>query len=418
MIKRILGLALCLLLTASLAVAQTLPSVSCFSPGLVRVSGAIADGGTVSADMTAEVGALFLARDLSVLGEMMRGLTMRYQGSGGLADGQDSLTLSRDGAQLLSLSSLRNGENDVLIINNNAYRMPDRQKMAQFAGLDALVGAPILERVPLVSIEALLVGLIPGDNLMGFVIAQPFTIEETHSDDGERLTKLDISGAVAVDGNVWKISGFLRQPGGNAPKDTFELTAALDENNTLSFSYASTRKSEITSKNRSGTNSVDTALTMGGRLDGCSISTRLSVTMRNRWTADGENLTEKITSTATFGLTDKRPGREMLRLNDMAVKLKQNISLTTAENQLNDFGAQDALTLTVTMDSFDVADIAANVSWRIGRERAEKPALPEQIKGTDVDSIAQAMKEAVAHAASVIYKQLGEGSVKRITQGL
>lgn len=418
MIKRILGLTLCLLLTASLAAAQTLPSVACFSPGLVRVSGVIADGGTVSADMTAEVSGLFLARDLSVLDEMMRGLTMRYEGSGSLADGQDSLSLTRNGAQLLSLSSLRNSENDVLIINDHAYRMPDRQQPALINALDSLIGTPLLERVPLSGIETLLAGLIPGDSLLGIEVAQPFTIEETHSDDGERLTKLNISGAVAVGGNVWRISGFLRQPGGSAPKDTFELTAVLDENNKLSFSYSSMRKSEITSKNRSGTASVDTTLTMGGRLDGFSISTRLSVTMRNRWTADGENLTEKITSTATFGLTDKRPGREMLRLNDMSVKLKQNLSLTTAEEQQSNFSAQDALTLTVTMDSFDVADIAANVSWRIDRERTERTVTAEQIKETDVDGIAQAMKEAIVHAAAVIYKQLGEGSVKRIMQDL
>lgn len=33
------------------------------------------------------------------------------------------------------------------------------------------------------------------------------------SDDGERLTKLDISGGLSIGGETWQISGYLRQPG-------------------------------------------------------------------------------------------------------------------------------------------------------------------------------------------------------------
>ncbi|MFR5786744.1 MAG: hypothetical protein ACLUHE_06315 [Christensenellales bacterium] len=74
----------------------------------------------------------------------------------------------------------------------------------------------------------------PGDVLgFGATAADAFDVKRTMSDDGERLTKLNVEGALTIEGETWTVSGYLRQPGGRAPKDTFELTFRKDDKNVV-----------------------------------------------------------------------------------------------------------------------------------------------------------------------------------------
>ena len=175
---------------------------------------------------------------------------------------------------------------------------------------------PILERVPLTAIAAWLEALKAGDSVgFGVTAASAFDVQRTMSDDGERLTKLDISGGLSIGGETWQISGYLRQPGGKSPKDTFELTAKKDDANYLELSYSAARKDEIEQKNRKGKTSVATTIKSVGKLDGNAVNTVLKVNQKNEWTADGEKLNEKITVSVNMTHKDNTPGRRMQRLN-------------------------------------------------------------------------------------------------------
>ena len=264
-------LALLLTLTAACAGAQQHPSVGCFSPGLVRVSEKMKENPTVSADVTLTVENAFYARNLSVLKKMLEGTTLRVWGD----DARGGLTLERGGETLMQADVAQDGR---ISVDGHPLEtgisMPDEAQTDWNALAERLQTTPILERVPLTAVEAWLKGLKPGDVLgFGATAADAFDVKRTMSDDGERLTKLDVSGGLSIGGETWQISGYLRQPGGKSPKDTFELTAKKDDANYLELSYSAARKDEIEQKNRKGKTSVATAIKSVGKLDGNAVNT-------------------------------------------------------------------------------------------------------------------------------------------------
>lgn len=383
--KMVLAVLVCALLCAwSMAGAQTLPSNEVFSPGLKRLAQLEMENPAVSAKAQVSLDKAMYARDLSVLRAMLSGTAIGYDRAGD----DEMLTIQRGGEVL------------------GAYALP--QSGALDALEEKLLGTAVLERVPLASIAAWLEGLNAGDALAsGFVVSAPFSIERTMSDDGTRLTKIKVSGAIARKGEEeWQVSGYLRQPAGRAPKDTFELTFKQDEDNTIELLYSALRENEVTRKNKEGTASVRTALKAAGKLAGSSISSRLSVTMKNRWSADGESLSERVSVTATLGLTDRRPGRRMLRLNDASAEIQNVIRLTTRETD-DVIELTDEITFDVTLDSNAFLAGSADVRMRVGGEAA---AIPQNLEAMD-----DVAAKALAHK---LYRQLDESTLATIHEGL
>lgn len=444
--KRWLAPLLVVLMCMRLATAgaQTLPSVECFSPGLVRLAQALGGEAAVSVTAEASVEDAFYARDLSVLARMLEGMTFSYEGAGGETDGYDRLSLVRGGKTLLcgGLQSFPNGTE--LTIEDETFFVPDASfALAALTGCGSLAqGAPessgpdltglsLAERVPLTLVEAWLSGLETGDAFgFGLSIAEPFVLERTMSDDGTRLTKLDFRASLAGEsGAPLVIEGFIRQPAGRTPKETAEITVTQDEKNTLEISYSSTRSSNVTRKNREGETRVDSALKVAGKLAGSGISSRLTVRMTNNWTADpdAETLSERVTVTTSLTHQDKRPGMRMLRLNAVEGKLRQTLRLTTSEGD----GAASAYTLTdeatvdIQMDGNTFLAGSATLRASVdGGARATASA------GTDVatdgeakawasaEEIAGAAQRAVEKLAAGLYAQLGEGTREKIEKGL
>ena len=345
--KRMLAaLLLALLLAACAAHAQTLPSNAVFSPGLIRLAEKEGMGLPVHAEAEIDVDKAMYARDLSVLEKLLSGVTFVYDG----ASGSETLCIRKDGQML------------------GAYLLAENERLDAISA--RLAGTAVLERVPLAAVAAWLEGLKAGDQLaFGFAVAQPFALERTMSDDGTRLTKIRISGAVAKPGEApWQVSGYLRQPAGRAPKDTFEITIAQDERNTVELLYSALRENEVTRKNREGTASVRTTLKLAGKLAGYGVSSRLNVTMKNRWTADGEKLSERVSVTSSLTHQDNTPGRRNLRLNSVEAENKHTIRITTREGEDDPIELTDEITLSVTMDSNTVLNAGADVRLRAGGE--------------------------------------------------
>lgn len=410
-----LTLALCCL--AACAMGQTLPGIETFSPGLTRVAERTARGERVemTASMTAED--IAYARDLSVLAEMLSGTQLRYTGWGGARNGADRLTLSKAGQTLLSLGLDRGEDGALLTVNGEDFAVDLSGLSGPMDAADGLAGVAVLERVPLMTVCEAIEGLRAGDALPGgFTVTQAFTVRRTMSDDGTRLTKIDITGSIARAGEApWVIEGFLRQPGGRSPKDTFELTATRDEDNFLELSYSALRKSEITRKDRAGLMSVDTALKVAGRLGGSKVTSRLTVYLRNNWTADGENLAEKITVSATLGHTDNRPGLRMQRLNDISAKLRCVLSLDTAEAGQETIGISDNMTLNVVMDGNTFLDCAADMDFAVG---GAGDVLHTNASPAPQEALEAALREAVVSLAGKLYAGLGDGAREKIEAGL
>jgi len=383
--KTVCALLLCMLLACCTAQAQTLPSNEVFSPGLVRLAELEKAQPHVSAQAQVSIGKAAYARDLSVLGAMLEGLTIAYEGG---ADGE-TLAFHRGGEEL------------------GTYALPESEALDQLEA--QLLGAAVLERVPLASIADWLEGFKAGDALaMGFCVSESFALERTMSDDGTRLTKINVKGAIAKEGEApYQVEGFLRQPAGRAPKDTFELTFTQDEDNYIELLYSALRENEVTRKNKEGTASVRTTLKAAGKIAGSGISSRLTVTMKNRWTADGEVLSERVSITATLAHEDRTPGRRMQRLNDVAAEVKNVIRLTTHEAGDDMIALTDEISVDVTLDSNAFLTAGAEVTMRVGDQA---PASAPN---------AQPMDEAAAkELAQKIYRQLNEDTLENIRKGL
>ena len=427
--KRWIAAALCALLTALLApaAAQTLPDVACFSPGLVRVSETMAAEDALRVEAWFSVTDALYARDLSVFSEMLAGTKFVYEGFGD-GTGADRLRIERTGVTLLDAALARDGS--ALALNGQTLALADGALDGLLSGgvdaptaamLSLLNGVSLFERAPLARVAAWIQSLSPGDALPGgLVVVRAFSVEPTFSDDGTRLTRIDIDGALMREGEKpYAVTGWLRQPAGRAPKDTFEITAKQDEDNYFTLTYASTRSSEIVKRDRQGKATVQTTLRSDGELAGSRVSSKLTVRLTNDWTADETGLAEKITVSASLGHTDRTPGRRMQRLNDIAAELRAHINLRTGEDGAGEQGFVTDATLSVTMDGNTfltggmTAAVTAGAKTAFDAPQADAGAHPAT--GEELEAAAG---QALRDLAAGLYAQLSEKSLEKIGAGL
>ena len=415
-----------LTLSAACASAQTLPGTECLSPGLAATRDAAAAGEDLRLTATVSVSDAFYARDLSVLSAMLQGTEFLCESS----QSRDALTISRGGETLLSGALSREEGAAVVELNGEAYRVADeREALSALLGMElpevtppaALESAPVptlLERMPLADAADWLETLTAGTPLPGgFTVTQGFALERTLSDDGTRVTKLKLTGAAAREGEeAWQISGTMQQTVGNAPKTTAELTIARDKDNTLTITASSTRKSTVKRKNKAGQAQAEALIKSSGRLAGYSVTTQLKLRLSNDWTADGEKLTEKLAISAELGHTDKTPGRRMQRLNDLNLKLRQTITMTTLEAG-GPLELGDSVTLDFKMDGNTVAAGSAQLRLGIGGEQAPAAERAGTVQG-GAQELSAALRQAVQTLTGRIWAQLSEADKNRITNGL
>ena len=423
---------LCLTLLAAPAPAQTLPGVDCFSPGLVRASEALRAGAAVNVEAGFDVENAFFARDVSVLNDMLSVVRLVYDGAGEGDAAVDRLRILADGETLVDASLTRGADGGRLTVNGEPYAVADglittQEAFAEGAGalpLEAMLGYPLFERVPLAAVADWLEGLEAGDALPGgLTVTRAFSVVRTMSDDGERLTRIDVEGAIAPAGDEpYEVKGFLRQPGGKAPKDTFEITATKDENNTFKLSYSSTRSSEITRRDKAGKNSVQTTLRSEGKLAGSRITSRLTVRLTNNWTADETSLSEKITVSATLGHTDKTPGRQMMRLNDLSAELRATLGVQTGEEDEGALVLSDEAKLTLKLDGNDFLGGSVKAEITLGDTQAtarEMEPAPEQASELTTPQDVQSLMGKISRKlAAKLYNRLGDKARQKIENGL
>ena len=391
--KGMCALALCTMLLIGCAAAQTLPDNAVFSPGLKRLSQAMAGDPVVTAQAQVSVDDAFYARDLSVLSAMLEGTTLRYQGGGGAAE---RLFIER-GGEMIAQYALDN----VQIQHAGAAK-----------ALERLQGTAILERVPLAAVADWLESLQTGDALpFGFSVTQAVSLRRTMSDDGTRLTRVDLeSGAIAREGEApYAITGYMRQPAGRAPKDTFELVLRQDERNFLELSYSALREYTVKSRNKAGETSVRTSLKAAGKIAGSGVSSRLTVNMTNAWTADGDALSEKVTVSASLSHQDNTPGRRMQRLNRADVSLKNVIRLTTHEGGDEAISLTDSVTLKAVMDDNTFLNAKMEAAICAGGEAMQAQADAPAFSLSD---------DAAAALAARIYPQLPQAARDKAEKGL
>lgn len=403
--------------------AQALPDVDCFSPGLLRALEALAgrDALSVEASFTAEE-ALY-ARDLSVLQDMLSGTTLRYDGE----DGFDRLRVVKGGETLLDAALFAREGGALASVNGQAYACADGLRDALIpsdapdeaaAQAWTLCAGALLGRMPLEEIETAL----GGERAFGLTVVRPFSLERTMSDDGERYTRLDFSGALAApDGLTYEASGYLRRPGGRAPKDTAEITLAADEENHFSVSVSIDRTAKVTRKDAAGQNGVQARLNAQGELEGSRVDLRMTVRLTDDWkTAEADALAEAVKASIHVGYTDRRPGRQMLRLNDLAFDLQTALSLTTREGENAPLPVDSETTLELVMDgtTFLKGGMSARLTAGGPAQRPEEPD-GESAASLETAGDARALAEkTLLSLARALYARLGEGSLDRINKGL
>ena len=418
--RLMIALLLAMCLAFSCAAAQMLPDLTTFSPGLTRASEKLGQGAQVEMTAELDVKDMLYARDLSLLQAMLSGMQLAYTGGGTLEAGSDVVTLTREGETLFSAGMVRSGQQAEVSVNDRVFgaELPGENWKAFASAGDALSGMAIVNRVPLLSICEAVEGLAAGDALFGgFTAAAPFGVERTMSDDGTRLTKINISGSMAREGEApWAVSGYLRQPAGRAPKDTAEIVFAQDEDNTLTATYSSTRSQSVSQKDKKGRVIVDTALQLSGKLAGYGVTTKLKVRMQNDWTADGDNLSEKLVITVTLGHTDRTPGRRMQRLNDASAKLRFDMTVKSQESAPEYVTIKEQSSVYATFDGNTFLDISVKGDASIGGE-AKTPALSGAPK-TEWAEIHTAFEDAAVQLAKDIYVRLDDTARKKAEKGL
>mgnify|MGYP002529263813 CR=1 FL=1 len=244
---------------------------------------------------------------------------------------------------------------------------------------------------------------------LGATAGDAFDVKRTMSDDGERLTKLNVEGALTIGGETWTVSGYLRQPGGRAPKDTFELTFRKDDKNVVELVYSALRQDKIEQKDRKGQTSVATTLKASGKLEGYSVYMTLKVNQRNDWTADGETLNEKITVSVNMTQKDNRPGKNMQGLNRIDAEGKNVIRVTTGEATADALDCE--LTGKLMLNENTFLQGGASMRVTIGGE------APDGAQ-TDGDAEPWTLEEAVRALSRRLYRQLDEQTKKNISDGL
>ena len=373
-----------LMLLCVSAAAQTLPSNDCFSPGMMR----LAEKDDLALDASFTVEDAFYARDLSVLNAMLSGTTFHYDRVGEA----EALSIEREGEKLFSAALTQSGSTASLGFNGQQFdvsgAVPARQQEPLY----------ILERVPLEEVA----GWIESLN----AVADPFVVQRTMSDDGTRLTKIEISGALMIGGERWTVEGFLRQPAGRAPKDTFEVTVRHDKDNYIEFLYSALREKEVEQKDRKGEVRVTTTLKAAGKIGGYDLSSRLSVHMKNNWTADDDGLSEKITLSATLTHQDKNPVRHGQHLDDVRIENRNVIRVKSGEEGLRSFS--DESELHAVMDGQNFLGGTMQLTLR------ENGEIPPSMTGTEGTDIQKAFEQAVEDLSGRLYRQMDSAIREKI----
>lgn len=395
---------------------QMLPDNDVFSPGLIRLSGKMAQQQAVTAEASFSVEDAYYVRDLSVLNSMLEGTSFRYEDSGS----GEKLEIIR-GEETLGQYALQNG---ILTLNGTSASLeqltdavhPEILRIA--AVLQSLQDMPILEKVQLSVVAAWLESLEAGQELaFGFRIAEPVVITRTMNDDGTRLARVDIaSGSIAREGeDPYVMTGWMRQPLGRAPKDTFEIVLTQDERNFVELSYSAQRENTVASKNKKGEASVRTQLKAAGKIAGSGISSRLTVNMTNAWTADGEALNERITLSTTLTHSDNTPDRDKLRLNDVQLKLRQVIRMTTHDAGDENIGLTDEMTVEAVMDEKTFLNAQADVSMIVGGAKAASSDSTESVEVVCQEDL---LDSAVRDLARRVYPHLSDKAKNKTIDGL
>ncbi len=294
---------------------------------------------------------------------------------------------------------------------------PDEAQSAKADFAARIQATPILERAALTDMADTLENAKAGELLLPSVtVVRPFSVSRTMSDDGERMTKIHVDGSVRMGGEEWTITGFIRHPGGKAPKDTAELVIEKDERSRLELTYSVLRKSEIEQKNRKGTASIAATFKLAGKIDGYAVHTTLRVNAQNNWTADGEKLNEKITVTTTLAHKDNTPGKRMQRLNQVDAANKNILRITTTDGGDDALNFTDEMSLKIEMDGNTFLEGGMKLSVTVGGEAPE--AVGAEAQPADGQTVQAAFDSAVRALSARLYAQLGEKTKQAIADGL
>jgi len=396
---------------------QTLPSNDVFSPGMIRLSERMAQQPAVTAEAEFSVEDAFYARDLSVLGSMLEGTTFRYED---LGEGE-KLTIARGeeilGEYALSGNVLTAGDRHAQIALPQGEAGQELMRIA--AGAASLQGVPVLEKVKLSVVADWLEAFKAGDELaFGWRIAEPIVLGHTMNEDGTRLARVDFEAGSIARGEEapYVITGYMRQPLGTAPKDSFELVLRQDDSNYLELSYSAQRKQTVTTKNKKGEVTVRTQLNAVGKIAGNSISSRLKVNMTNVWTADGEALNERVTISTTLSHSDKTPGREAQRLNDAELSLRQVIRMTTHDAGDEQISLSGEVTAEAIMDDQTFLAGKADLDMIVGGSKGSGAAVIGE--DSEAAELEEMLHDAARDLAKAVYPHLSENARKKTAAGL
>ncbi len=409
---------LCLFVLPSAA--QTLPSVDIPSPGLARLQQMLQSEPVTTLSAAFSADELFHIRDLSLFQTMLEGTQVTITEAETEEGILTAARITRQGNLLLEMGITQREDGQMALSMEGRSVLIDFSDFIPDTGLPAdgfsdwISGIPWGTRVPLSTMKELLPAEPRKDLISGWAVG-PFVSQETWSDDGERLTRLDFSGSVNIGGEELKVEGFIRKPGGKSPKDTAEIHVTKDDNNTLTWSRSTSYRSETARKERQGTVTVTHRINCAGKLDGYAVSLTGTVKLTNKWTADGETLGEKETLSVSLKWQDKNPKLTHLHYESGEISMKNSMEMISTETAGSVQTAKDSSTLTIKGRSYTPFSVGIGLQITPGGEIPEMVYAKEKLSG---EELADYFEEMMVTVAKRIYALLDQKARDKIVNSI
>jgi hypothetical protein len=405
------------------AIAQTLPSADLISPGFSKWLETADTAEMTTLYVNGSVDQLFHIRDLSVLQSLLSLITI--ESCSGQVQGRDVSNVKlltgneiiADAAYIVDNTELR------FSLGENQYAVPfsefnlsgenisefDLPAIRTFFSANSWIERMDMHRLSEMLRTGELFRCIPGFD------AGELQVSESFSDDGLRLTRMNIDGYFFVASDVWSVKGTIFKPGGNSPKDTAEFHLMKDENNRLDVTLSSKYTLEKGKSEQNGAVTGNCRINVAGKIGGYDITYVIGLKIRNDWSADGHILAERLTVTPSLNWTDKTPGRRTLHLNSGSLNVKNVIQITSSEDSEMVSEGTNQISMELKMDGESVVSGSFGIYFAAGPGTLTVP-----VHGVEINrkSIKQLMDSYIDEIAKKMYQQLNEKTHKRIVQGL
>jgi len=392
-----------------------------FSPGMRKWQKTSDSADSTRLYVNASANELFHIRDMSVLNSILSFVTIESTSVRHVGSDASRIRIIADGDIAADITYTLTDDAFVFAIDGITYELPLSEievlfltdgKINDLENLRSLFdGGAWLERIDLRVLSEMLQTGELFKMLPGFMPGNVMT-HEIYSDDGLRMNQLDVDGQFYFNGELWSVSGTIKEPDGKSPKDTAEFHFLKDEKNILNASMSSKYMQE---KGQNGTLTSDCKINISGKINGYDVNYTIGIKMRNDWNADGALLSEKLTISPSVKWSNKIPDLKYLHLNNGSFTGKSVIQMVSNESSDIVSGGNSTFSVELKMDGENVISGTLGIRFETSEDSLSLPNIESVI---DRATFSGLMESSLKEISKKIYQHIGEKTKKKTKQGI